>query len=128
LETSIAEPDVDKPIQIIGLPKDDIETRKAELKFRRSMQPLLFIHPDIFEARAVVKTSSLEKERKRYEVQVLIKRPKEQFDLTDEAWSIEELFEKIGVKIKRLVTKPRDKPSHHRHPSRVEIEQARFAE
>jgi len=128
LETSIAEPERGTPIQIIGLPKDDIETRKAEIKFRRSMEPLLQIHPDIYEARAVVKTTSLEKERKRYEVQVLIKLPKEQFDLTDEAWSVEELFEKIGAKIKRLVTKPRDKPSHHRHPSREEMEQARFAE
>ena len=98
------------------------------MKFRRSLEALLHIHPDISEARAVVKTTSLEKDRKRYEVQVLIKLPKEQFDLTDDAWSVEELFEKIGVKIKRLVTKPRDKPQHHRHPSRIEMEQARFAE
>ena len=127
MEASIAEQETEIPIQIIGLPKNDIETRRAEMKFRRSLEALLHIHPDISEARAVVKTTSLAKERKRYEVQVLIKLPKEQFDLTDDAWSVEELFEKIGVKIKRLVTKPRDKPSHHRHP-RMEMEQARFAE
>ncbi len=128
METTTTEEKIEVPIQIIGLPKNDIETRKAEAKFHRSMEALLHIHPDIYEARAVVKTTSLEKERKRYDVQVLIKLPKEQFDLTDEAWSVEELFEKIGVKIKRLVTKPRDKPSHHRHPSRVEMEEARLAE
>jgi ribosome-associated translation inhibitor RaiA len=128
MEASITEQGTDIPIQIIGLPKNDIETRKAEEKFRRSIEALFHIHPDISEARAVVKTTSLEKERKRYEIQVQIRLPKEQFELSDEGWSVEEIFEKIGVKIKRLVTKPRDKPSHHRHPSRTEMEQARFAE
>jgi ribosome-associated translation inhibitor RaiA len=128
METSITEQDPSIPILIIGLPKNDIETRRAEDKFRRSIDSLLHIHPDMSEARAVVKTTSLEKDRKRYEIRVLIKLPKEQFDLTDEGWSVEEIFEKIGVKIKRLVTKPRDKPSHHRHPSRTEMEEARFAE
>lgn len=126
--SSLSEQKAELPIQVIGLPKDDIETRKAEIKFRRSVELLLEIHPDIREARAVVKTTSLEKDRKRYEIRVLISLPKEQFDLTDEGWSIEEIFEKIGVKMKRLVTKPRDKPSHRRHPSRIEMEQARYAE
>ena len=116
------------PIEVIGLPKDDIESRKAELKFKRAVQSLGRIHNDILEARAIVKISTLEKDRKRYEVRVLIKLPKEQFDFTEEGWSVEEVFEKIGAKIKRLLTKPRDKPSHHRHPSRMEMESARFAE
>jgi len=116
------------PIEVIGLPKDDIESRKAELKFKRAVQRLGRIHNDILEARAIVKISTLEKGRKRYEVRVLIKLPKEQFDFTEEGWSVEEVFEKIGAKIKRLLTKPRDKPSHHRHPSRMEMESARFAD
>jgi len=116
------------PIEVIGLPKDDIESRKAELKFKRAVQSLGRIHNDILEARAIVKTSTLEKDRKRYEVRVLIKLPKEQFDFTEEGWSVEEVFEKIGEKIKRLLTKPRDKQSHHRHPSRMEMESARIAD
>jgi len=116
------------PIEVIGLPKDDIESRKAELKFKRAVQRLGRIHNDILEARAIVKISTLEKGRKRYEVRVLIKLPKEQFDFTEEGWSVEEVFEKIGAKIMRLLTKPRDKPSHHRHPSRMEMESARFAD
>jgi ribosome-associated translation inhibitor RaiA len=116
------------PVQIVGLQKDDIESRKAELKFQKSVQALGHIHPDIIDARAVVKTSILEKDRKRFEVQVFIKLPKEQFDFEEEGWSIEEVFEKIGEKIKRLMTKPRDKPSHRRHPSRMEMESSRFAE
>lgn len=118
----------DVPFQIIGLPKDDIETRKAEQRFRRSLEALSQVHPDIVEARAVVKTSLLEKERKRYEVTVLIKLSKEQFDLKDEGWSVEEIFENVGHKMKRLMTKPRDKPSHHGHGSRGEIEEERFSE
>src|SRR6266481_6108834 len=68
---------VDVPIQVLGLEKDDIESRKAELKFQRSLQAFGRIHPDIIEARAVVKTSLLEKDRRRYEVQVFIKPPKD---------------------------------------------------
>ena len=119
---------VDVPVQVLGLQKDDLESRKAELKFQRSLQAFGRIHPDIIEARAVVKTSLLEKERRRYEVQVFIRLPKEQFDFEEEGWSIEEVFEKIGEKIKRLMTKPRDKASHRRHPSRMEMESSRFAE
>jgi len=119
---------VDIPVQIVGLQKDDLESRKAELKFQKSLHALGQIHRDIIEARAVVKTSFLQKDRKRYEVQVFIKLPKEQIDFAEGGWSIEEVFEKIGEKIKRLMTKPRDKESHRRHPSRMETESARFAE
>jgi len=119
---------VDIPVQIVGLQKDDLESRKAELKFQKSLQALGQIHRDIVEARAIVKTSFLQKDRKRYEVQVFIKLPKEQIDFAEGGWSIEEVFEKIGEKIKRLMTKPRDKESHRRHPSRMETESARFAE
>ena len=119
---------VDVPFQIIGLPKDDIETRKAEQKFRRSLEALSLVHPDIVEARAVVKTSLLEKERKRYELTVLIKLTKEQFDLKDEGWSVEEIFERVGAKLKRLMTKPRDKTDHHRRESRGDIETERYSE
>ena len=119
---------VDIPVQIVGLQKDDLESRKAELKFQKSLHALGQIHRDIIEARAIVKTSFLQKDRKRYEVQVFIKLPKEQIDFAEGGWSIEEVFEKIGEKIKRLMTKPRDKESHRRHPSRMETESARFAE
>ena len=116
------------PLEVVGLPKDDIDTRRAETKFRKTVEAFALIHPDISEARAIVKTSAHHKDTKRYEVRVLIKTPKEQFDFSDEAWSIEQLFENVGVKMKRLMTKPRDKPSHRRHPSRMEAESERFAE
>jgi ribosome-associated translation inhibitor RaiA len=116
------------PIEVHGLIKDDIDSRKAELKFQKSVQGLARIHRDMLAARAIVKTSTLEKDRKRYEVQVLISLPKERFDFSDEGWSLDEVFEKIGEKIKRLTTKPRDKVSHQRHPSRMQAESDRFAD
>ncbi len=98
------------------------------MKFRKSVEGLVQIHRDISEARAIVKTSALQKDRKRYEVHVMIKLPKEQFELTDQGWSLDEVFENIGVKMKRLRTKPRDKPAHNRHQSRGQMEQERFEE
>ena len=118
----------DLPVQIVGLQKDDIESRKAEIKFQKTLRAFGQIHHDIIEARAIVKTSSRQNNRNRYDVQVFIKLPKEQLDFAEEGWSIEEVFEKIGEKIKRLTTKPRDKASHRRHPSRMEMESSRFAE
>src|SRR5260370_37755343 len=100
---------VDIPVQIVGLQKDDLESRKAELKFQKSLQALGQIHRDIVEARAIVKASFPQKDRKRYEVQVFIKLPKEQIDFAEEVWSIEEVFENLVEEINRLMTKPRYK-------------------
>src|SRR2546428_13713133 len=99
------------PIEVVGLPRDDVESRKAELKFQRAVQSLGRIHPDILEAGAIVRSSTLEKDRKRYEAQVLIKLPKEQFDFTEEGWSVEQVFEKIGRRINRPITQPGARPS-----------------
>src|SRR5260370_35791588 len=96
---------VDIPVQIVGLQKYDLESRKAKLKFQKSLQALGQIHRDIVEAMAIVKTSFLQKDRKRYEVKVFIKVPKEQIDFAEEGESIEEVFEKIGEKSKRLMRK-----------------------
>src|SRR5438046_10755578 len=97
------------PIEVVGLPRDDVESRKAELKFQRAVQSLGRIHNDILEARTIVKLSTLEKDRKRNEVQVFIKLPKEQFEFTKEGWSVEQGDEKVGEKIKRPMTEPPDK-------------------
>ena len=116
------------PVYVVGLPSDDFESSQAEAKFRRSIGALTNVYPAISEARAIVKTSSGQKDRKRFEVQVLVRAPGEQFDFTEEGWSIAEVFEKVGEKTKRLITKPKDHPSHHRRPSRGEIESSRYSE
>jgi CBS domain-containing protein len=122
------EPDLKgPPIYVVGLPERDFESSQAEAKFRRSVEAIGHVY-EIEEARAIVKTTSPDKNRRRFEVQVLIRAPGEQFDLTEEGWSVAEVFEKVGAKLKRLITKPKDSPSHHRRPSREEVESARYSE
>ena len=114
------------PIYIVGLEDQDIESSLAKTKFQRSIESLSHLYPEIGEARATVKTFSREKARKHFEVHVLIRMPKHQVEFVEEGWSIEEVFENIGLKIKRLMTKPRDSPSRRRLPARAERAVARF--
>jgi CBS domain-containing protein/ribosome-associated translation inhibitor RaiA len=115
-----------QPVYVVGLPENDYESSVAESKFRRSIESLSHIYPEIDEARATVKTFSKEKERKHFEVHVLIRMPKHQVEFKEEGWSIEEVFENIALKIKRLMTKPRDSLSRRRHPARREMAIARY--
>jgi hypothetical protein len=114
------------PVYIVGLDDQDIESSLAKTKFQRSIESLSHVNPEIGEARATVKTFSNEKERKHFEVHVLIRMPKHRVEFREEGWSIEEVFENIGLKIKRLMTKPRDSPSRRRHPARREMATARY--
>ncbi len=116
------------PVYVVGLPEDDIESSLARSRFERSIEALAHLSRGINEARATVKASSSERGRKHFEVHVLIKVPEQQFDFTEEGWSIADVFERIGVKIKRLKTKSRDSPSYRRHQSRGEAESGRYAE
>ena len=111
---------------IVGLKDQDIESSLAKTKFRKSIESLSRVYPDLGEARATVKTFSNEKDRKHFEVHVLIRMPKHQVEFIEEGWSIEEVFENIGLKIKRLMTKPRDGPSRRRFPARAVTAAARF--
>jgi CBS domain-containing protein len=115
------------PVYVVGLPEQGFESLEAESKFRRSVEALNHVYA-INEARATVKASPKGRERSRFEVSVLIRSPGEQFDFAEDGWSIEEVFEKIGEKMKRLMTKPRDSRSRQRHPSRGEAESERYAE
>jgi ribosome-associated translation inhibitor RaiA len=114
------------PVYIVGLDDQDVESSLAKTRFQRSVESLSHVYPDIGEARATVKAFSKGKERKHFEVHVMISMPRHQFEFREEGWSIEEAFENIGLKIKRLMTKPRDSPSRRRLPARAERAIARF--
>ena len=114
------------PVYIIGLEAEDPETSLAEGKFKHSIESLSHVYPDMAEARATVKSFSKFKERRHFEVHVMISLPKHQVEFVEEGWTIEEVFESIGKKIKRLMTKPRDSPARRRHPPRAEIAVARY--
>src|SRR5438067_12777645 len=95
------------PVYIVGLDDNDVESSLASSKFRRSIESLSQVYPALGEARATVRAFSKGQERQHFEVHVLIRLPKHQLEFREEGWSIEEVFEKIGLKIKRLMTKPR---------------------
>jgi hypothetical protein len=112
------------PVYIVGLDDNDIESSLAKTKFQRSIESLSHVYPELGEARATVRAFSKGKERKHFEVHVMIRLPKHQFEFREEGWSIEEVFENIGLKIKRLMTKPRDSPARRRLPARGLKEQS----
>jgi hypothetical protein len=114
------------PVYIVGLDDNDIESSLAKTKFQRSIESLSHVYPELEEARATVRAFSKGKERKHFEVHVLIRLPKHQVEFREEGWSIEEVFENIGLKIKRLMTKPRGSASRRRLPARAERAVARF--
>src|SRR5207249_11765933 len=114
------------PVYIVGLDDNDVESYLAKSKFRRSIESLSHGYPERGEARATVRAFSKGKERKHFEVHVMIRLPKHQVELREEGWSIEEVFENIGLKIKRLMTKPRVSASRRRLPARAESAVARF--
>src|SRR5436309_12685233 len=114
------------PVYIVGLDDNDVESSLAKSKFRRSIESLSHVYPELGEARATVRAFAKGKERKHFEVHVLIRMPKHQVEFIEEGWSIEEVFENIGSKIKRLMTKPRDSLSRRRFRSRAETAAARF--
>lgn len=116
------------PVFIVGLDENSSDGLIAEEKFKRSVDALARTERDILEARATVKTHSLERDRQRYEVRVLIRTGRERHDFVEDGWSIAEVFENIGEKIKRLMTKPRERRDHRRRIPRGELESARYAE
>jgi len=114
------------PVYIVGLEDNDVESSLAKSKFQRSIESLSHVYPELGEARATVRAFFKGKERKHFEVHVMIRLPKHQFEFREEGWSIEEVFENIGLKIKRLMTKPRGSASRRRLPARAERAVARF--
>ena len=113
------------PIRIVNLPADDDEAPLAESKFKKAVQGLSKVYPDMEEARATVKVSSPLGERRRFEVEVLVRVPGHNFGFRHQGWSLAETFDRIVEKMKRLMTKPREKPAYRRRPSRSERESAR---
>src|SRR3989442_14912413 len=114
------------PVYVGGFDDEDIEWALGKSKFQKSIESLSRVYHDIGEARATGKTFANQKERKHFEVHVLIRMPKHQVEFIEEGWSIEEAFENIGSKIKRLMTKPRDSPSQRHFPARAVTAAARF--
>lgn len=112
--TLLAEPEseADIPIFMVGLPDDPFEAEAAKAKFKRTINQLHRIFPDILEARSVIKSKFTKpgKERGRYEVSVSIKTSRRMYTYSDGGWELPAVYDLITDRLKRLMTqklKPR---------------------
>jgi CBS domain-containing protein len=104
----LTEPEIEPgvPLYIVGLPDDPFEAEAAKQKFKRSINQLHKISPDILEARSVIKakTTIPGKERRRYEVTVHIKTPKNTYSYAASGWELAQVYDTITDRLKRLLS------------------------
>ena len=91
------EPELDVPVFIVGLPDDPFEAEATKAKFRRIVNQLLRVFPDILEARSVIKSrfSKPGKERGRYEVTVQIRTSKDSYTFSEQGWELPVVYDVI---------------------------------
>lgn len=105
------EPAPEFPVFIVGLPEDPFEAEATKAKFKRAVNQLHKVFPDILEARSVIKSKfKAGRDRGRYEVTVQIRTPVDSFSYSDEGWELPAVYDLITDRLKRLMTdkqKPR---------------------
>jgi len=106
--TLLAEPEEksEVPIYIVGLPDDPFEAEVAKQKFKRTINQLHKVLPQILEARSVIKStaSTQRQEKRRYEVTVHIKTPKNSYSYASSGWELVEVYDIIIDRLKRLLS------------------------
>ena len=114
----LAEPEAkpEIPVYIIGLPEDPFEAEVAKSKFLKVVQFLKRVFPDIEEARSVIKISESVKgkERRRYEVDIVIKTTKDIVSFTHKGWELPSIYDELSNRIKRLPRQKRRKTRRKR--------------
>ncbi len=114
--TLLAEPEekTEVPIYIVGLPDDPFEAEVAKQKFKRTINQLHKVLPQILEARSVIKsTSSTGKEKRRYEVTLHIKTPKNSYSYAASGWQLAEIYDIITDRLKRLLSQKDRRRNQH---------------
>ena len=113
----LAEPEEKEevPIYIVGLPDDPFDAEAAKQKFKRSINQLHKILPQILEARSVIKStaSTPSKERRRYEVRVHIKTPKNTYSYMANGWQLAEVYDTIIDRLKRILSQKERRRKQH---------------
>jgi len=104
----LAEPEqkTEIPIYIVGLPDDPFEAEIAKQKLKRTINQLHKVLPQILEARSVIKSTAKApgKEKRRYEVTVHIKTPKNSYSYAASGWELAEIYDVIIDRLKRLLS------------------------
>jgi CBS domain-containing protein len=94
------------PVYMVGLPDDPFEAEVAKEKFKRTINQLHKVLPQILEARSVIKSTSSTpgKERKRYEVTVHIKTPTSSYSYAASGWQLVEVYDTVTDRLKRILS------------------------
>ena len=107
----VAEPEVkpEIPVYMVGLPEDPFEAEVTKSKFLNVVGKLKRVFPEIEEARSVIKISESfkGKERRRYEVDVVVKTPKDILTYTHKGWELPNVYDELADRLKRLLTQKR---------------------
>jgi CBS domain-containing protein len=116
------EPESEVPLFIVGLPEDPFEAEATKAKFRRIVNQLRRVFPDILEARSVIKSkfSRPGKERGRYEVTVQVRTSSDFYTFSENGWELPAIYDVITDRLKRLMTQ-KQKPHSQRERQRQEI-------
>jgi CBS domain-containing protein len=100
------EPEPDVPVFIVGLPDEPFEAEATKTKFKRIVNQLRLVFPDILEARSVIKSKFTRpgKERGRYEVTVQIRTAKNSYIYSEQGWELPVVYDVITNRLKRLMS------------------------
>jgi len=100
------EPEPEVPVYMVGLPEDPFEAEAAKKKFKRAINQVHKVMPDIIEARSVIKTklSDPQKERGRYEVTVHLRTSKETYSFEGNGWDLPSIYDAVTDRFKRVMT------------------------
>ena len=94
------------PFYIVGLPSEPVEAEEAKIKFERLSAELCRVYPFIEEIRAVVKSKKPGKTHARYEVSDEVYTPKERHAFSEAGYNLAAVFDSLGPRMKRLLSKP----------------------
>jgi CBS domain-containing protein len=92
------------PYYIVGLPNDPFEAETARMKLERLGTALTRAFPSIKEVRAIIKTKEISEGRRRYEVSFNVYLQREMHAYVEEGYSLAEIFDRVGPKLKKLLT------------------------
>jgi len=101
----VEKPESRVPVYMVGLPQDPFEAEAAKTKFTRTVNMLSRTFPSIEEARSKIKSEEREgRERRRYEVSVVIKTTKRVYSYSETGWDLPAIYDIISSRLKRLLT------------------------
>ena len=93
------------PMYMVGLPEDPFEAELARDKFTKVVSLLQKGYPDMMEAHAIIKSGKTKASKPRYEVQIRVRTPRQQFNYSGVGFSLANVFDEISAWSKRQVTK-----------------------